>query len=139
LQELCLELNRQVETLAHALGRSPTVSELGVAVGLSEADVIEAMEAAQAYRLTSLDIPAGEGDSLGNTIGSSDDGYESVEWRAELSSHIGALPKREQTILYLRFIEDLTQSETAERIGLSQMHVSRLLRSSLEMLRDACE
>jgi RNA polymerase sigma-B factor len=95
------------------------------------------MEAAQSYRMTSLDTPAGDGESLVTTIGSSDGGYEGAEWRSELSPHVSALPEREQMILYLRFVEDLTQSEIAERIGLSQMHVSRLLRSSLATLKSA--
>ncbi len=137
LQELCLELNRHVESLTHELGRAPTVRELAVAVQATEADVLEAMEAAQSYRMTSLDTPAGDGESLVTTIGSADVGFDDAEWRAELSPHVRALPKREQVILYLRFVEDMTQSEIAERVGLSQMHVSRLLRSSLTTLREA--
>jgi RNA polymerase sigma-B factor len=137
LQELCLELNRHVESLTHSLGRSPTVSELAVATQTSDEEVLEAMEATQFYRMTSLDTPAGDGESLVTTIGSSDGGYEDADRRAELSPYVSTLPQREQTILYLRFVEDLTQSEIAERIGLSQMHVSRLLRSSLATLRKA--
>lgn len=137
LQELCLELNRAVETLTHTLGRAPTVRELAKATGASDEDVLEAMEAAQSYKMTSLDTPAGDGESLVTTIGNADAGFDGAEWRAELAPHIRSLPKREQTILYLRFVEDMTQSEIAERIGLSQMHVSRLLRSSLASLRDA--
>ncbi len=71
------------------------------------------------------------------TVGGSDAGFNEAEWRAELAPHVRNLPQREQRILYLRFVEDLTQSEIAEQIGLSQMHVSRLLRSSLAALRDA--
>jgi RNA polymerase sigma-B factor len=137
LQELCLELNRQVETMTHSLGRSPTVLELATAVGASESDVIEAMEAAQSYRIPSLDAPIGDGEALVSTIGTTEEGYEDAEWRAELSPYLRSLPKRDQTILYMRFVQDLTQSEIAERIGLSQMHVSRLLRTSLAALRGA--
>lgn len=137
LQELCLELNRHVESLTHELGRAPTVRELATATQSSDADVLEAMEAAQSYRMTSLDTPAGDGEALVSTIGSSDAGFNEAEWRAELSPHIRSLPKREQVILYLRFVEDMTQSEIAEHVGLSQMHVSRLLRSSLATLREA--
>lgn len=137
LQELCLELNRQVESLTHDLGRSPTVRELAAATQTSEEEVLEAMEAAQSYRVTSLDTPAGDGESLVSTVSAPDGGFEGAEWRAELSPHVDALPQREQVILYLRFVEDLTQTEIAERIGLSQMHVSRLLRSSLATLRTA--
>lgn len=137
LQELCLELNRHVESLTHELGRAPTVRELADSTQSSEADVLEAMEAAQSYRMTSLDAPTGDGESLVTTIGSADRSFDDAEWRAELSPHVSSLPKREQMILYLRFVQDMTQSEIAEHVGLSQMHVSRLLRASLTTLREA--
>jgi RNA polymerase sigma-B factor len=137
LQELCIELNREIETMTHKLGRAPTVRELAVELSTSEDEVIEAMEAAQSYRTTSIDVPVGEGETLGATLGSSDAGFDDAEWRAEIGPLVASLPERQQLILRLRFVEDLTQSEIADRVGLSQMHVSRLLRASLNALRDA--
>lgn len=137
IQELCLELNRELERLTQSNGRSPTIRELAAAVGASEDDVIEALDAAESYWAVSLDAPTAEGESLGARIGGDDDEFASVEQRASLEVQLSALPEREQTILRLRFFEGLTQSEIAAAVGLSQMHVSRLLRSSLITLRRA--
>lgn len=136
LQELSSELSRQVELLTHELGRSPTVRELANALETSEDEILEAMEAAQSYRTTSFDVPVGEGEPLALTLSAVDGAFDDAEWRAEIQPLMDALPKRQQAILYLRFVEDLTQAEIAERVGLSQMHVSRLLRAALSSLRD---
>jgi RNA polymerase sigma-B factor len=137
IQELCLELNRELERLTQTVGRSPTIRELAHAVGASEADVIEALDAAESYWAVSLDAPTAEGDSLGSRIGESDVEFDAVEQRASLAEQLSGLPEREQTILRLRFFDGLTQSEIAVAVGLSQMHVSRLLRTSLTTLRRA--
>ena len=136
LQELCIELNRQVESLSHDLGRAPTVRELGAALDATPDEVIQAMAAAQSYRLSSLDVPVGDGESLAVTLGGHDESFDGAEQRAELVPLMRELPERQRLILHLRFTEDLTQAEIAERVGLSQMHVSRLLRAALTSLRE---
>lgn len=139
MQELHLRLNTLVSTLNQDLGRSPTIAEIATAAGVSEEEVLEAMEAGQAYRFTSLDAPVGGQDtgSLGSTLGEDDEGMEGVERRVALSPLIQQLPPRQQKILHLRFFEGLTQSEIATQLGISQMHVSRLLARSLVQLREA--
>ena len=137
IQELCLELNRSIEALTHDLGRSPTVPELAAATDASEADVIEALDAAESYWVASLDAPTVDGGTVGSHVGGADLGLEAVERRASLSPHLEQLPARERQILQLRFVDGLTQTEIAEHVGLSQMHVSRLLKASLASLRAA--
>jgi RNA polymerase sigma-B factor len=141
MQELHLRLSTLVGTLNQELGRSPTVAEMAHGAGVSEEEVLEAMEAGQAYRFTSLDAPASGEDagSLGSTIGEVDARMEGVERRVALSPLIEQLPPRQQKILHLRFFEGLTQSEIASRLDISQMHVSRLLARSLAQLREAAE
>jgi RNA polymerase sigma-B factor len=141
VQELHLQLGRVVGTLSQELGRSPTVTEIARHVGGSEEDVLEAMEAGGMYRLTSLDGPAAvgegeEGADVGSMVGDFDPEFDRIEQQVELSELLGVLPERERTIVYLRFFRGLTQSEIAAQIGISQMHVSRLLTRSLEMLRE---
>jgi len=138
VQELHLQLARVVGGLNQELGRSPTVAEVAARVGGSEEEVLEAMEAGGMYRLTSLDGPAVTGDEgadLASMLGDHDPDFDRVEHQVELSELLGALPEREQTIVYLRFFRGLTQSEIATQVGISQMHVSRLLARSLELLR----
>ena len=139
MQELHLRLSGLVSTLNQDLGRSPTVAEIAQAAGVSEEEVLEALEAGQAYRFASLDAPApGEdGGSMGSTLGEEDASMRDVEHRVALSPLIAKLPERQQRILHLRFFEGLTQSEIAQRLGISQMHVSRLLARSLAQLRAA--
>ena len=143
MQELHLRLSTLVSSLNQDLGRSPTIPEIAQAAGVSEEEVLEAMEAGQAYRFTSLDAPVpGEdsGGSLAASLGEVDDSMADVEHRVSLSPLIAKLPPRQQKILHLRFFEGLTQSEIASRLGISQMHVSRLLARSLAQLRqDATE
>jgi RNA polymerase sigma-B factor len=142
LQERALAVNDALENLSTELGRSPTPRDVAEFTGLSLEEVLEAMDAASAYSPMSLDTPQpgldDEGDQgLVATIGAEDPAYEIAEWRPTVAPAIGALPEREQQILRLRFIDDLTQSEIAKRVGVSQMHVSRLLRHALGELASA--
>lgn len=141
MQELYLSLGKVVASLGQELGRSPTIAELAAEVQVSEEEVLEALEAGQAYRSTSLDAPAGteEGETLGARLGGEDASLEDAESRATLSPLLGQLGQRERLILHLRFFEGLTQSEIANRLGISQMHVSRLLARSVSQLRTAAE
>lgn len=142
MQELYLRLGKVVAGLGQELGRSPTIAELAQEVQVSEEEVLEALEAGQAYRFASLDAPAGgdaEGESLISKLGSDDPGLADAERRATLSPLLATLPPREQMILQLRFFDGLTQSEIASRLGISQMHVSRLLGRSVAQLRAAAE
>jgi RNA polymerase sigma-B factor len=141
MQELYLRLGKVVASLGQELGRSPTISELAVETEVSEEEVLEALEAGQAYRFTSLDAPTGDGDgdTLASRLGHNDPGLIDAERRATLSPLLSRLPEREQMILQLRFFEGLTQSEIARRLGISQMHVSRLLARSVAQLRTAAE
>jgi RNA polymerase sigma-B factor len=136
VQELYLELGHSSATLVQQLGRNPTVPELAEATGTSEEAVIEALEAGQGYRAASIDASESEDDPLLARLGELDTSYDSVEDRALLGPALATLPRREQSILRMRFVEGLTQSEIAEAVGVSQMHVSRLLTSSLQKLRD---
>ena len=136
MQELHLQLDRMVAELSQALGRAPTPSEIAERAGVLEEEVLESMEASSLYRLPSLD--AGRDDEMGNgystRLGVEDPELKSVETRATVAKLLEQLPVREQQIVYLRFFEGLTQSEIAERVGISQMHVSRLLAKSLAAL-----
>ena len=140
MQELYLRLGKVVATLGQELGRSPTIAELAREVEVSEEEVLEALEAGQAYRFASLDAPGGgesDGETLGSRLGADDPALDDAERRATLSPMLSQLPPREQLILHLRFFEGLTQSEIATRLGISQMHVSRLLARSVAQLRAA--
>jgi RNA polymerase sigma-B factor len=142
MQELYLRLGKIVGSLSQELGRSPTIQELATEAQVSEEEVLEALEAGQAYRFASLDAPSPgdeDGDTMGAHLGEEDAGMVDAEHRAALSPLISQLPAREQTILHLRFFEGLTQSEIAARLGISQMHVSRLLARSLAQLRSAAD
>ena len=141
LQERVLDVNGAIEALSGALGRSPRPADVAEATGLSLEEVLEAMDATTANNPIALDAPYGgeEGSevTLSETVGESDEGYELVELGEAVAPAVRALPTRERCILHLRFVEDLTQVEIAERIGISQMHVSRLLRRALDSLQDA--
>ena len=143
VQELYLTTAEAMDALTNSLGRSPTVAEVAERIGASEEDVVEALEARAAYRLASIDTPVGDGDDAGSgasmQLGEHDTGYGVVEQRSLLSSLINKLPDREREIIHLRFNEELTQAEIAERVGVSQMHVSRLLSTSLAKLRVLAE
>jgi RNA polymerase sigma-B factor len=137
LQELYLHLNQSVATLSQQLKRSPTIAELAADTGATEEQVLEALEAGQSYRSTSLDSAGPDDEGLGSRLGVEAEGMGVAEWRTMLEPHVAALPDREQMILKLRFVDGLTQSEIATQIGLSQMHVSRLLVHSLRTLRES--
>ncbi|HLI15768.1 MAG TPA: SigB/SigF/SigG family RNA polymerase sigma factor [Acidimicrobiales bacterium] len=137
VQELYLSLGPILEELSQRLRRSPTVAELAAAAAATEEEVLEALEAGHAYRSASLDSPGPEGDTLGGRLGREDEEFTTAEDRAVLLPYLNALPERERLIVRLRFVDDLTQSEIAARVGLSQMHVSRLLARSLAALREA--
>ena len=141
VQELHLRLGAVVSTLSQELGRSPTIGEIAQAASVSEEDVLEAIEAGHAYRFTSLDAPSGSDDegTLAAQLGGDDQALVDSEHRVALSPLIARFPPRERTILHLRFFEGLTQSEIAGRLGISQMHVSRLLARSLAQLRASSE
>jgi RNA polymerase sigma-B factor len=139
LQEASLAINRTLASLWQELGRSPTVAELAEATDLSEETVLEAMDAVQAYSTASLDAPVGEegAASLGELVGDADPSFEvSDEWMA-IAPALAELPMRERRILYLRFFKDMTQTEIAKEVGISQMHVSRLLGQALAKVREA--
>jgi RNA polymerase sigma-B factor len=136
VQELSARLAIVRERLTRELGRSPRVQELARAAEAGIEQVLEALGAADAYRALSLDEPLGDGLGPMESLGSDDAGFERVEQRALLRSGLTHLPAREREILHLRFYEGLTQREIAGRVGVSQMHVSRLIRRSIEALRE---
>jgi RNA polymerase sigma-B factor len=139
VQELHVELNTLVSELTQTLGRSPTITELAQMARTSEEDVLEAMEAAQAYRSASLDAPTGNdsnGHDLADELGEIDPDLFNAENRVLLAGLLVHLPKREQLMLQLRYFEGMTQSQIADRLDISQMHVSRLLTKSLTLLRE---
>jgi RNA polymerase sigma-B factor len=143
LQELHLELTKVISELGQELGRSPTVAEIAESAGTTEETVLEGMEIAQAYNFTSLDAPIDSDDtdssSFADQMGSEDEQLETLEYRAALAPEMAKLPERERHILYLRFYKGMTQSEIADRLNISQMHVSRLLNRTLMRLREALE
>jgi RNA polymerase sigma-B factor len=133
LQERTREVQVAVTHLSGALGRSPTVGEIAERIGATSEQVIEAMEARLAYKVESLDAPADPSDERGQwqRAGTVDAGYDNAENSAMLSRALRALPEREAALVRLRFVEDLSQSEIGRKLGISQMHVSRLLRRAL--------
>jgi RNA polymerase sigma-B factor len=142
VQELHLRVTRVIDDLALELGRSPTVQEISQRAGTTEDEVIEAIDAGSAYRSASLDAGRSDDDEspgLLGQLGETDPELARAERRAALGPLISELPEREQVMLYLRFYEGLTQSEIAKRLGISQMHVSRLLSRSLQQLRELAE
>ena len=143
IQERIGQVNKVVTQLSKELGRSPTPAEVAHDLGVSAEEVLEAMEAASAFDAVSLDMPRSSGDSEGSayaeTVGAHDERFEMVEYNAVIEPTMAALPDRDRLILRLRFERDLTQSEIAERLGISQMHVSRIIRRSLDRLRTVAE
>lgn len=139
VQELYLEIGPTVETLTHRHGRSPTIREIADAIGTTEDAVLEAMEAGYGYRSPSLDAPGPEGRTLGDRLGEQDANFELVESRVTVIPELSALPERERRLITMRFVEELSQVEIAERLGISQMHVSRLLARSLATLHRLIE
>ena len=141
LQERTLALSGEIQELSKSLGRVPKVREVAASLGWPIEDVLEAQDAAASYDAASLDAPVsredGEAAALVDLIGGIDDGYELVESRDAISATWRELPEIQRAVLELRFVHDLTQREIGERIGFSQMHVSRLLRRALDELESA--
>ncbi|HWT23660.1 MAG TPA: SigB/SigF/SigG family RNA polymerase sigma factor [Solirubrobacteraceae bacterium] len=142
LQERVVRIERDRDQLTNQLGRAPTAAELAERLGCTLEEVVEAAEAAHARRGDSLDAPAVEredADTLGERLGIEDPGFEAAEASAMASHLLAALPERDRLAVILRFRDDLTQAEIGRRLGCSQMHVSRILRSALTRLRIEAE
>jgi RNA polymerase sigma-B factor len=143
LQELAVRLGGAVEELHDTLSRPPTAAEIAAHLEVSVEQVLEAREAAGAHHATSLDSPAYEADdasaTLADTLGVVDHGLEAAEASVMVQRLMVRLSERDREILRLRFAEDLTQSEIGARIGISQMHVSRRIRQSLEQLNEEAD
>jgi RNA polymerase sigma-B factor len=140
LQELKMEMARAHQELTHQLGRAPNVAELARRLGVDEEQVVEGMDLSHAYQPASLDAPVSGQDNateLGATLGARDPDVESLDDRMTVAGLLPRLPKREQRILHMRFSGNMTQSQIAAEIGISQMHVSRLLAQTLAWLRAA--
>ena len=140
LQELNIQLSRLIEELTVQHGRSPTIAELAKSAEVSEEEVLEALESGRAYSSLSLSAGSGGHDDEGEldpleSLGTEEHQYEVSEDRAVLAPGFRVLDERERKILHLRFFEGLTQSQIAQQVGISQMHVSRLIRRSLEKIR----
>jgi RNA polymerase sigma-B factor len=140
LQERILDVEKTLTELSAEGGRPPTVAQIGERLGLTDEQVLEAMDAERQCSAVSLDAPSGfdeegTGGTVADRVGQDDDGFLGAEARGDLDGPLAQLAPREREIVRLRFEEDLTQDEIATRVGLSQMHVSRLLRASLTSLR----
>ena len=139
LQELKLALTKAIGDLAQREGRAPTVAEMAAHLQMTEEEVLEGLESANAYSTVSLDAPdSGDDDApaVAESLGMLDDALEGVEYRESLKPLLEQLPPREKRILLLRFFGNMTQSQIASELGISQMHVSRLLARTLAQLRD---
>jgi RNA polymerase sigma-B factor len=139
LQELRLQLTTATGELSQEQGRAPTVGELAARLKISEEEVLEGLESANAYSTLSLDVPEqgeDEAPAVVDSLGSEDEALEGVEYRESLKPLLERLPAREKKILLLRFFGNMTQSQIAAELGISQMHVSRLLARTLAQLRE---
>jgi RNA polymerase sigma-B factor len=142
LKELHLAINKLTAELYHELGHAPRPSEIAARLGASIDEVLEALEVSPAYHADSLDemrVAEDDGPTLGDRLGETDGRYEQFVNSHALAPYLAALPAREHDILIMRFFQDMTQSQIAERLGISQMHVSRLLAAILAGLRDAVD
>jgi len=141
LKELSVRLSRVLDELTTELGRSPTVAELAEASGADEEEVIDALDSAHAYSTRSLSAPFEDGgdDSLAEKLGEEDSGFEEIEDGSLIAAGLDALDERERRIVELRFFDEMTQSQIAAEVGISQMHVSRLLRRALTIMRGRIE
>ena len=143
LKELHLRLGTATADLSQRLGRAPTASELADELDMDRTEVIEGLVAGSSYNTLSIDSGGGSSDedarAIADTLGDVDAGLERIENREALRPLLDALPSRERTVLVLRFFESMTQTQIAEQVGISQMHVSRLLAKSLARLRDQLE
>ncbi|MBM2615849.1 SigB/SigF/SigG family RNA polymerase sigma factor [Actinoplanes sp. LDG1-06] len=138
LQELRMAIGGARTELEQTLTRAATVADISAHLGVSEEEVLEALEAGHAYRPDSLSTPVRQGEDLqlGDTLGGEDNGFARAEFGVSLPPAMATLTERERTIVVLRFYGELTQSAIAERVGISQMHVSRVLSQALAKLRD---
>jgi RNA polymerase sigma-B factor len=136
LQERAMAVNRATEELTQATGRVPTIPDLAAALELSPEEIAEAISVVHGYRAISLDHAGDENNSPLDMLGANDPALGDAASRTAIDEALAALPERERLIVYLRFYEDMTQSQIAEQIGISQMHVSRLLSRSLDDLGD---
>jgi RNA polymerase sigma-B factor len=142
LQELNLRMGPVIGALSQELQRSPTVAEIARAAEASEDEILEALDSAHAYSLISLDAASGgaeEGPAYHEHIGSEDEALAALEDRLSVGPLVRSLPPRDRLMLHLRFFKGMTQSEIAEHLGISQMHVSRLLAKTLATLRAGLE
>jgi RNA polymerase sigma-B factor len=141
LQELTLRVDNHVVELSSDLQRQPTVAEIARAAAATEEQVLDALQASGAYRATSLETPRatedGAGDTLGDTLASTEPGFGLAEDRATLAQLLRAITPREREVLRLRFEENLTQRQIGQRVGVSQMQTSRIIRHSIARLRTA--
>jgi RNA polymerase sigma-B factor len=142
LKELSVRLTRTIEVMTAELGRAPTIAELAEATGAAEDEVVEALQTSEAYSTRSLSQPLGretDDETMQDVLGIDDQGFSEVEDSYLVEAGLSALDERERRIIELRFFEGLTQSEIAARVGISQMHVSRLLRRALHLMRGRLE
>ena len=144
LKELHLRLGSATAELSQRLGRAPTATELAEELGMDREEVVEGLVAGSSYNTLSIDTGGGsseddEARAIADTLGDVDAGLDRIEDRESLRPLLEALPERERMVLVLRFFESMTQTQIAERVGISQMHVSRLLAKSLARLRDQLE
>jgi RNA polymerase sigma-B factor len=141
LQERTAAVEKAIAEMPTRLGRSPSVREIAERLQLSDEDVLEAMEAGGAHHAVSMDalqrLDDSEGVPMVERMGDVDPGYETVEYGVAIEGVLDELSERDRMVLHLRFVEDLTQTQIAEKIGVSQMHVSRILRATLQRLRAA--
>jgi len=136
LRERSYMLNSAIQRFSQENGRSPNVSEIAQITGITEEEVIEGLEGAEATTIASLDTTTDDGDlSLLDIIGGEDQTLSMLDERLSLAGAMSSLDSREQNLLYLRFVEGLSQTEIADKLNISQMHVSRLLRRTLQSLR----
>ena len=139
LQEMHLRINSRLDPLSQRLGHSPSVGELADDIGVPAEEVEQARAAGGVYTLASLNVPVGgdaTGCELGELVGGPDDAVEQVPARVSLRRALSRLPERERTLLRMRFLQGRTQDEIAEQLGVSQMHVSRLLSRTFAAIRD---
>ena len=141
LQERAAKVNQTIDALSKQLGRSPSVKEIAGKLNLDLEDVLDALQAAQAFSATSLDADQRGEDSdpasLGDSVGEEDARYEMVEYGASIEETLDGMPERTREVLHLRFVEDMTQAQIADQIGVSQMHVSRIIRAAVAELRES--
>ena len=143
LQELSMRVDGAIDGLSEQCRRQPSVSEIAVAVGATEEDVLEALQVGGAYRAVSFEAPSGgtgeDAATVADSVGIDEDGFERAEERATLDALLAAVSAREREVLAMRFEQDMTQAEIGAEIGVSQMQISRIIRQALQRLRDAAQ